>query len=91
MTLLTNASYIGTNAGYVDNVENVYGFIPKSIGSSNVVADYYYQYSESGRDYWRLVRFGGSAKDGGAAGGFTLYVSYSWATVTVYVGGRVAY
>lgn len=91
MTLLTNASYIRTNAGSVDNVENVYGFIPKSIGSSNVVADYYDQFSESGRDHWRLVLFGGIAYDGGRAGSFTLNVTRIWAAVSVTIGGRICF
>jgi hypothetical protein len=91
MTLLTNASYIGTNAGYVDNVENTYAFIPNSVGASNVVRDYYYQYSESGRDYWRLVLFGGNADVGGPAGGFTLSVYRGWTLAGALFGGRVAY
>lgn len=91
MTLLTKASYIGTNAGYQDNVENQFGFIPQSVGSISVVEDYYYQYSESGRDYWRLVPFGGRADFGGMAGGFTLTVTDRWASAYVTVGGRVCF
>ena len=87
---LCDASYIGENAGYITDLENTFGFIPQSTGSSSLISDYYWQYSEIDRDYWRLVLFGCHALFSGAAGGFTLYVSDVWTLDLANVSARLA-
>ncbi len=91
MYYLCDASYIGSAAGYISDFENNFGFIPSAIGSSNLVYDYYYQYSESGRDYWRVPLVGGSVTAGGQAGGFALHVFTAWSYAGVAFAGRLAY
>jgi hypothetical protein len=91
MKFLTNAPYIGSAAGYIADYENTSFFIPSGVGSSSLVYDYYYQYSESSRNYWRVVRFGGHAYAGSVAGGFALYAFDVWSHVAVAVAGRLAY
>ena len=97
MTLLVNASYIGALEGYQSAFENQYGFIPSKIGSSSVVGDYYWQYDRVENNTWRLVRFGGSASDGGVpvggvwAGGFTLNAADGWPLAYIPFGGRVCF
>lgn len=91
MRYLTDASYIGASYGYISDFEDTFGFIPSTIGSSNLVYDYYSQYIESGIDYWRVVLFGGRANYGGAAGGFALAVNPAWSAYDVYIGARLAY
>ena len=91
LTYLCDASYIGTTAGYSTNVENCVGFIPSSVGDSTYLTDYYWQYSESGRDYWRVVLFGAYASSRGPAGVFTLSVHYPWSDDSVAIAGRLAY
>lgn len=91
MLFLCDASYIGSSAGYIADLEDTPFFIPASSGSSSLISDYYYQYSESGRNYWRLVRFGGSAVCGGGAGSFTLHVANVWSLDYVTIGARLAY
>ena len=92
--LLTNASYIGAAAGYSSNIEDAIGFIPSRItGGSNTafITDYYYQYSEAGRDYWRVPLSGGISSGGSAAGGFALGVFAVWSVTDVAVSARLAY
>jgi len=91
MFFLTDANYIGGNSGYIADLENTFGFIPSSIGSSSLISDHYYQYSESGRDYWRLVRFGRDANYGNVAGGFSLDVNSVWSTGATNITGRLTY
>jgi len=91
MRFLTNASYIGTTAGYISDFEETFGFIPSAVGSASLVHDYYWQYSKSSRDYWRVVLFGASADVGGQAGGFTLLVNNIWSAALPYIAGRLAY
>ena len=93
MSHICDASYIGANAGYIGNIENVIGFIPKTVGASSTtkLCDYYYQYSEAGRNYWRLVLVGGIAFYGVPAGGFSLYVSDAWSLDVASVGGRLCF
>jgi len=63
MQHLCDAPYIGAAADYIGNIVNVTGFIPSAGGgtATEEICDYYYQYSEVGRDYWRVVRVGGGA------------------------------
>lgn len=93
MTYLCDASYIGTNGGYISNIENVIGFIPKTVGASSTtkLGDYYEQYSEASKNYWRVVLLGGDVADGGRAGGFALSVVSAWSFDVAYIGGRLAY
>lgn len=93
MQHLADASYIGTNDGYISNIESVVGFIPSSVGASSTtkLTDYYYQYSESGRDYWRLPHVGGHAVYGGEAGVFSLTVSSAWSYDAAPVGSRLCF
>jgi hypothetical protein len=91
MRFLTDASYIGSLNGYISDFENTFSFIPSAVGSSSLVYDYYWQYSESVRDYWRLVHFGLSATDGGKAGGFALIVYSAWSHDHASIAGRLAY
>lgn len=91
MRFLTNASYIVTLGGYISDFEETIGFIPASVGNSSLVYDYYWQYSESGRNYWRVVRFGAVAPGGGAAGGFALTANNAWSHADAAIAGRLAY
>lgn len=91
MRFLTNASYIGTSGGYISEFEETVGFIPSAVGSSSLVRDYYWQYSESGRDFWRVFLFGASAARGGSAGGFALYADNAWSHAGSSIAGRLAY
>jgi len=93
MKHLCDASYIGADAGYISNIEEATGFIPSAVGASSTtdLCDYYYQYSQVGRDYWRVVLAGGHASDGGTAGVFSLYVRDAWSLDAVYIAGRLTY
>jgi len=93
LTLIGNSSYIGTSAGYITDIEDVeFGFIPKSVSGGSAttkLCDYYYQYSEAARNYWRVARVGGSATAGVAAGVFALAVTNVWSDVPVYLAARL--
>jgi len=91
MQYLCDANYIGNNDGYIADFENIFGFIPASVGSSDLISDSYYQYSESGKNYWRLIRFGGHAINGNSAGGFALHVANAWLDYDARIAGRLAY
>jgi len=93
MQHLCNASYIGTSAGYIGNLENVTGFIPSATGGSETtkVCDYYYQYSESGRDYWRVVLVGAAADYGSRAGVVALAVYNASSKDSVDIGARLCF
>ena len=93
LTHLVDAPYIGSDAGYISDIGNVLGFIPSAaLGSSSTqLCDYYYQYSQSTRDYWRVVLFGSDAVYGGPAGGFALYAINAWSDATVYIAGRLCF
>jgi len=93
MKHLCDAPYIGTLAGYTSNIENVIGFIPSAVGASSTtdICDYYYQYSELSRDYWRVVLVGSYATDGGLAGVFSLDATYAWSYAAAAFGGRLCY
>jgi len=93
MQFLCNASYIGTNAGYIGNLENVTGFIPSDDGgsSSTKVCDNYWQYSEVGRDYWRVVLVGNNANNSSKAGVFALDVLDASSHDHTYVGARLSF
>jgi predicted heme/steroid binding protein len=90
---LVDAPYIGASAGYVGNIEDNLFFIPNDItGSSTIkLTDYYYQYSEVGRDFWRVLLFGGLATDGGGAGAFALDANNVWSGDYVAVAGRLCF
>jgi len=93
MKHICDATYIGASSGYAANIENVVGFIPSTVGaiSTTKLTDYYYQYSEVGRDYWRVFLVGGFAYHGGQAGAFTGYAFYTWSRAAAYVGGRLCF
>lgn len=91
MRFLTDASYIGSLNGYISDFENTFSFIPSAVGSSSLVYDYYWQYSESVRDYWRLVSFGTTALYGGQAGSFALNVNSAWSNANATIAGRLSY
>lgn len=93
MQHLCDASYIGTTAGYISNIEEVTGFIPSAVGASSTtdLCDYYYQYSEVGRDYWRVVLAGSYATGGGKAGVLALNAANAWSHGAVLVAGRLCY
>ena len=92
MTHLCDADYIGSASGYIGDIKDVTGFIPSAGGSSTTkLCDYYWQYSESGRNYWRVPRVGGAANGGSAAGAFALTVNDRWAHDVANVGARLCY
>ena len=97
MQHLCDASYIGNggyvNGAYIGNLENVTGFIPSDDGggATSKVCDYYYQYSESGRDYWRVVRVGAAATYGSMAGVFALHVVGASSDDEADVGARLCF
>jgi len=93
MQHLCDASYIGTTAGYIGDIENATGFIPSNDGGSETtyLCDNYWQYSENGRDYWRLVLVGANTYDGLKGGVFSLHVNYASGNVNAYLSGRLAY
>jgi len=93
MTKLCEATYIGADAGYIDAIMNVTGFIPGSASgsSSTYLCDYYYQYSQSGRDYFRLVLVGGDSAKGVRAGAFALAAHYAFSDAYVDFGARVCF
>jgi len=93
MTHLCDASYIGITAGYITNIENSIGFIPSSVGGSSTtkLCDYYWQYIESGLNYWRVVLFGAAAYHGGQSGGFAVNVGGAWSYASVDVAGRLCF
>ena len=93
MQHLCDASYIGGNADYIGNLENVTGFIPSAGGGSATteICDYYYQYSEVGRDYWRVVLVGGHAYDGSTAGAFSLFVYRAFSSAHVSFSARLCF
>jgi len=94
MKHLVDATNIGDGlAGYTSNIENVIGFIPSAIGASSTtkITDYYYQYSEVGRDYWRVFLFGGASASSVTAGGFGVYASDPWSGSGVSIAGRLCF
>jgi len=90
---ILDVAYIETASGYISDVENQIGFLPKTAVASSTtkLCDYYYQYSTVNRNYWRVVLVGGLATDGGAAGAFSLYASNAWSYVAVYFTGRLCF
>lgn len=90
---LIDASYIGSPANYIADIENCVGFIPSVGGGSTTVkvTDYYYQYSAVGNNFWRVPLVGGYAAAGGSAGVFALLASYAWSFGSVYIGGRLCF
>jgi len=93
MQHLCDAPYIGAASDYIGNIVNVTGFIPSAGGgtATEEICDYYYQYSEVGRNYWRVVLVGGDAYAGGAAGVFSLFAASAWSAGRVYYGGRLCF
>jgi len=93
MQHLCDAPYIGAASDYIGNIVNVTGFIPSAGGgtATEEICDYYYQYSEVGRDYWRVVLVGGSAYGGGVAGVFSLSAYGAWSIGDVAYGGRLCF
>lgn len=93
MLHLCDASYIGSDAGYISNIENAVGFIPSAVGagSTTKLCDYYYQYSKVDNNYWRVFLFGGYASYGGKAGVFSVYVNNAWSTSYVIYAARLTY
>ena len=91
MQHLCDASYIGTFGGYISNIENVIGFIPSAVGasSSTKLCDYYWQYSEVSRNYWRLVMVGGKALYGVKGGVFALSVDGAWSDAGVNISSHL--
>ena len=93
MKHLCDAQYIGANDGYIKNINNVTGFIPSESGASSTtyLTDYYYQYSESDRDYWRVVLIGRDANYGSTVGGFTLAALYASLYAASNVSARLTF
>ena len=93
MQHLCDAPYIGAASDYIGNIVNVTGFIPSAGGgtATEEICDYYYQYSEVGRDYWRVVLVGGGAFYGGEAGVFSLDAYGAWSDGRVAYGGRLCF
>jgi len=93
MKHLCDASYIGAGDGYITNIEEVTGFIPSAVGGSSTtyLTDQYYQDSEVGKDYWRIVTVGGYATYGGRAGVFTLTATNPWSYALTLIAGRLSY
>jgi len=93
MQHLCDAPYIGAASDYIGNIVNVTGFIPSAGGgtATEEICDYYYQYSEVGRNYWRVVLVGGLAYYGGQAGVFSLDAADAWSSDGVDYGGRLCF
>jgi len=93
MMHLCDASYIGASSGYISNLEDATGFIPsEATGSSTTkITDYYYQYSEVARDYWRVPLFGGNADCRVAAGGFLVDARNAWSNGHAAYAGRLCF
>jgi len=93
MKHLCDASYIGADAGYISNIEEATGFIPSAVGASSTtdLCDYYYQYSQVGSDFWRVVLVGGNARHGDVAGVFLLSAYGAWSSVDPSRAGRLTY
>jgi len=93
MKHICDATYIGVSSDYAANIENVVGFIPSTVGASSTtkLTDYYYQYSEVGRDYWRVFRVGGYVDGGGSAGAFSVDARYAWSYASARIGGRLCF
>ena len=91
MTLLVNASYISGVSGFISSFENQFAFIPSKIGIASIVGDDYWQYSESGRNYWRQLMYGGGATYPNTSGVYTLYVHTTYTSAGAIEGGRLAY
>ena len=93
MQHLCDASYIGATNGYISNIENVTGFIPSAVGatSSTKLCDNYWQYSEIGRNYWRLVWVGANSSDGSKVGLFSLGVYDDSGCSNARLSGRLTY
>lgn len=93
LKLLGNSSYIGASVGYIADIEDVeFGFIPKSVSGGSAttkLCDQYYQYNESGRDYWRAALVGSDATNGVRAGVFTLLVYAVWSSGAVTFAARL--
>jgi len=87
------APYIGALAGYISDIQDMVGFLPKAaVGSSTTkLTDYYYQYSEDTRDYWRVVLVGGNSTDGVWGGAFSLYASNAWSYAHETFAGRLCF
>lgn len=94
----TNYSYVGDLAeadGYGKALVNTqYGFYPLTVGgsSSTYLCDYYYTYFDNQADVgWRVVRVGGSARDGATSGVFIVHAYYGSSFATSDVGARVCF
>jgi len=64
------------------------GFLPASVGAAanTKITDYYYQAAG-----WRVVRLGGDAHNGAAAGAFCVTADYASSSVSRTLGVRLAY
>ncbi|MBC2746275.1 MAG: hypothetical protein HF975_04565, partial [ANME-2 cluster archaeon] len=61
------------------------GFLPATVGAdATKITDYYYQSTG-----WRVVRLGGDANDGAAAGAFFLIANAASSSAAVYVSARL--
>ena len=93
MQHLCDASYIGTDADYIGNIEDVTGFIPSSGGgtATEEICDYYNQYSVSDRNYFRVVLVGTDSFYGSYGGVFALSVSHSTGYDNTTIGARLCF
>ena len=93
MQHLCDASYIGTDADYIGNIEDVTGFIPSSGGgtATEEICDKYYQYSVSDRDYFRVVLVGAHSANGSVGGVFALCVRHSTGDDNTSIGARLCF
>ncbi|MFW6350768.1 MAG: hypothetical protein ACOC2E_00135 [Bacteroidota bacterium] len=90
MSHLCDMPYIGANTGYISDVMDVVGYIPKTANgsSSTKFADYLWQYNESSRDYFRSVRVGATSNSLSSAGVSALRVYASAFDAWTVIGGR---
>jgi hypothetical protein len=84
--------------GYIDTLSQVMrGFLPATVGatSSTKITDYFYTYFDnlgSGwTEDWRVLRFGGDASSGSAAGVFCVTTYSASSYVGVPVGSRLCF
>ena len=87
------APYIGASGGYISDIQDMVGFLPKAaVGSSTTkLCDYYYQNSEASRDFWRVVLVGGSSVDGFLVGSFCVNSIATWSYSNWTTCGRLCF
>ena len=87
------APYIGALGGYISDIQDMVGFLPKAAVASSTtkLTDYYYQYSEATKDYWRVVLVGGTSVGGVQGGSFCVSSDAVWSSAHGDACGRLCF